>query len=99
MFTSDNKAIGRYLLFFFISLALYASIFLYPDHSVIIKPLPVNSGEQAIQISLVSLPPEFQKPVTPASEPEQKKTDQATPKAIVAEQSNSAPSESEVKLR
>ncbi len=98
------KATSRYCLFFIISLALYAFVFLYPDHSVLIKPLPLNSGEQAIQLSFVAQPPELKQAVSQEleteqeAEPEQEKAPAA--QEITAEQSdNIALSESEVKLR
>ena len=85
------KSSSRYFLFFIISLALYAFVFLNLDNNIIIKPLPLNSGEQTIQLSFVSQPaPE------PEAEPEQES--RPAPEAQ-AESSNTALSESEVKLR
>ncbi|WP_372882599.1 TonB family protein [Psychromonas sp.] len=98
------KASSRYFLFFIISLALYAFAFLYADHSLVIKPLPLNSGEQAIQVSFVSQPAEIKTVVTPEPEPEPEPEQETTPVAAVQEviteqSSNSALSQSEVKLR
>ncbi|HEY5715402.1 MAG TPA: TonB family protein [Psychromonas sp.] len=97
------KTTSRYFLFFTISLVLYAFIFLYFEQRLIIKPLPLNSGEQAIKLHFVSQPAEIKMPAEPVLKQE---TEQETAPAqmerrkVITEQMDSSTlSESEVKLR
>ena len=108
------KTTSRYFVFFIISLALYVSIFLYFDQTTLIKPLPLNSGEQTIQVNFVAQPLASKKPITPEPELKTKigpeieieqetaavSTTQPAPKKIISIASdNSGLSDSEVKLR
>lgn len=79
------KLISHYFPFFIVTIILYGIFFHFHEKSTVISSLPINSGEQAIQLQFIEQAEEYPDEVTTTSPKEiEKEIIKETPKIVEA---------------